>query len=292
MGKARPNTTGEKSLARTKPIRRAKIIVLGMVLLTIIGLPVFAGTKTYPLLVVNGNSMFPSLHNGDLVYYTSPQFGSIGNGSVIIFIQGNTGFSELDALLKPVLIHRVIGVETIAGAVYYRTQGDANDQPDPFLTPQSNVLGVPETVIPYAGMPVQYLLTPYGMVALIGLISLVYVSGVDTKFDEENDKKRLIAVFARHSLNGDISAAQFERLKLAVEYYDEMPIELLRDPAILSTVDWLRGGGLRKDWQEEDQVCPGCGLQGVSVIAGDKALFICPRCSEWGTGRSGVTSYR
>ena len=165
-------------------------------------------------------------------------------------------------------------------APVHRTQGDANDQPDPFLTPQSNVLGVPQTAIPYAGMPVQYLLTPYGMVACIGLVSLIYVSGVDTKFDEEKEKKRLIAVFARHSLNGDMSAAQFERLKLAIEYYEEMSMDLLRDPTILSTVDWLRRGGLGKDWNEEPQICHQCGQEAFSVTAGDKTLLVCPRCSE------------
>ena len=285
----RSDATGERSKNRTKLVKRAKIIGLGAVLFMIVGLPLFAGTTTYPLLVVSGSSMYPTFHNGDLVYYTSPQFGSIRNGTVIIFIQGDTGFSALDALLKPVLIHRVIGVETVAGKVYYKTQGDANDQPDPFLTPESNVLGVPQAVIPYAGMPVQYITTPYGMVACIGLISLIYVSGVDSKFDEENEKKRLIAAFARHSLNGDITPAQFERVKLAIEYYGEMNLDLLRDPTILSTVDWLKGGGLGRTWKEVPLTCPECGTEGFSITAGDKTLLVCPVCFETRSRRNLAT---
>ena len=270
----------EKSVVRRKLVRRARVIVAGMLLLTVVCLPLIAGTRAYPLIIVNGNSMYPSLHNGDLVYYTSPQFGAIHNGSVIIFIQGNTGFSALDALLKPVLIHRVVGIETIGGKVYYKTQGDANDQADPFLTPQSNVLGVPQMVIPYAGMPVQYLLTPYGMVACIGLISLIYVSSVDTKFDEENERRKLVAVFAGLSLNGSITAAQFERLKLAIEYFEDVPQEMLRDPTMISLVDWLKDGNLRSKWESDRVPCPQCGNPSVRIVSGNKFFLICPACSD------------
>ena len=164
---------------------------------------------------------------------------------------------------------------------YFQTKGDNNQAPDPFVTDAPNVLGVPAVVIPFAGFPIIFAKSPYGMVSITAMVSLWFFSGIDSKLEEDDEKKRFIAVFARHSLNGDISVAQFERLKLAVEYYDEMPIDLLRDPTILSTVDWLRGGGLRKGWKEESQICPACGSEGVSVISGDKTLFVCTKCSQW-----------
>jgi signal peptidase I len=224
--------------------------------------------------------MYPTLRNGDLVFFTAPS-GPIQNGTIIVFVQQRSGIPAFDSLMQQVLIHRVIstGYEP-NGVTDYQTKGDNNQAPDPFVTDAPNVLGVPTVVVPYAGFPVIFAKSPYGMVTITAMVSLWFFTGIDARLEEDEERKRFVAVFARHSLNGDISVAQFERLKLAVEYYDEMPIDLLRDPTILSTVDWLKGGGLRKGWKEETQVCPACGSDAVSVVAGDKTLLVCNRCSE------------
>jgi signal peptidase len=245
-----------------------------------VALPFIARTGTYPLAVVEGNSMYPNLQNGDLVFFTAPS-APIQNGSIIVFVQQRSGIPALDSLLQQVVIHRVISVgHEPNGVADYQTKGDNNQAPDPFVTDAPNVLGVPAVVIPLAGFPVIFLKSAYGMVTVTAMVSLWFFTGIDSKFEEDEEKKRFIAVFARHSLNGDISAAQFERLKLAVEFYDEMPIDLLRDPTILSTVDWLKGGGLGKDWKEKAQLCPACGSDAVSITAGDKTLLVCWRCDQ------------
>lgn len=224
--------------------------------------------------------MYPNLHNGDLVFFTAPP-SQVKNGSIIVFVQGGSGVSVFDSLLKPIVIHRVIGVgHEPNGVTYYQTQGDNNKAPDPFVTDSPSVLGVPAVVVPYAGVPLQFLKTPYGLVALSAFVSLYYVSGLDTKLGDEEEKKRLIAVFARHSLNGEISAGQFERLKLAVEYYDGMPVELLNDPTIISTIDWLREGGLAQLWSEKKSSCPDCNGEAFRIESGDKYFLICPTCNN------------
>jgi signal peptidase len=272
---------------------RRIVIALGVSLLAIaVVMPFVAGTGTYPLAVVEGNSMYPNLHNGDLVFFTAPP-QPIVNGTIIVFVQQRSGIPAFDSILQQVVIHRVTGTGLEPnGVTYYQTKGDNNQAPDPFVTDAPNVMGVPTVVIPYAGFPVIFAKSPYGMVTITAMVSLWFFTGIDSRLEDDEEKKRFIAVFARRSLNGEISVAQFERLKLAVEYYDEMPIELLRDPTILSTVDWLRGGGLRKGWKEENQVCPACGSEGVSVVSGDKALFVCPRCSEWKAQGGSAHSYR
>jgi signal peptidase I len=253
---------------------------VGLLVLAL-ALPFFAGTSTYPMAVVDGNSMYPTLHDGDLVFFTSPS-GPIQNGTVIVLVQQRSGVPAFDSVLQQVLIHRVVSVgQEPSGESYYQTKGDNNQAPDPFVTDASNVLGVPALVIPFAGFPFIFVKSPYGMVTITAMISLWFFAGIDSRLEEGEEKKKLVAVFARHTLNGDITAAQFERLKLAVEYYDEMAIDLLKDPTILSTVDWLKGRGLEKDWKEEPQRCPQCGSPAFSIIAGDKALLVCPNCSEW-----------
>jgi signal peptidase I len=259
-------------------------ILLGLslaLLVFLLGLPLIAGTKTYPLAIVQGNSMYPKLQNGELVFFTAPRT-PIQNGTIIVFVQGGTGVAALDAFLKPIVIHRVIEVgQEPTGMVDYQTKGDNNIAADPFVTDASSVLGVPALAIPYAGLPILFLQTPYGLIAAISLVCMYFLSGVDTKLEEEDERKRLIAVFARHSLNGRISQSQFERLRLSVDYFMETPIDLLTDPTIVSIVDWLKQGNLRAEWKEEEVPCPNCGMASFRIVSGSKFFLICPRCSDW-----------
>jgi signal peptidase len=277
--------------AKMFSVRRIALALGASLLVLAVAFPFVAKTSTYPMAAVEGNSMYPDLHNGDLVLFAAPS-GPIENGTIIVFVQQRSGVPAFDSILQQVIIHRVIatGLEP-NGVTYYQTKGDNNQAPDPFLTDAPNVLGVPTVVIPFAGFPVIFAKSPYGMVTITAMVSLWFFTGIDSRLEEDEEKKKFIAVFARHSLNGDIGVAQFERLKLAAEYYDEMPIDLLRDPTILSTVDWLRGGGLGRGWREVPQTCPQCGSEAFSIIAGDKTLLVCPRCSAWHPGRSEAPSF-
>ncbi|MGA2665219.1 MAG: signal peptidase I [Nitrososphaerales archaeon] len=260
--------------------RRILLVLGAALLLTLLALPFIAGTSTYPIAIVQGNSMYPKLQNGELVFFTAPR-GPIQNGTVIVFVQGGTGVGSLDSLLKPVVIHRVVSVgQEPSGVADYQTKGDNNLAADPFVTDASSVLGVPAVTIPYVGLPILFLQTPYGMVAAISLVCFFFLSSVDTKMEGEDEKKRLIAVFARYSLNGTISQSQFERLRLSVEFFDEMPIDLLQDPTIVSVIDWLREGSLETDWKEEQLPCPTCGAASFRIVSGSKFFLVCPRCSD------------
>jgi signal peptidase I len=253
-------------------------------------LPFVAKTSVYPVAVVDGNSMYPNLQNGALVFFSAPN-GPIQNGTVIVFVQARSGVPALDSFLEPVVIHRVIGTGVEPNGVpYYQTKGDNNQAPDPFYTDSPNVLGVPYLVIPYAGLPILFGKSPYGMVSIVAMFSLYFFSGIDSKFDEAAQRKRLIAVFARLSLNGEISPGQFERLKLAIEYHDDLDIGQLMDPTILSAVDWLKGGVLERDWKEGHDVCQRCGNRAVSLTCDDKILLMCPKCSERGYRGDNITS--
>jgi len=56
----------------------------------VIFLPLYARTGTYPIAIVDGNSMYPKLQNGDLAYYIATNTANIPNGTVIVFVQGDT----------------------------------------------------------------------------------------------------------------------------------------------------------------------------------------------------------
>src|SRR5438093_12651911 len=83
--------------------KRVLIVIAIMVPVVVLSsLPLIAKTSTYPVAVVS-RSMVPALHNGDLVFYTAPH-GPVKNGTIIVFIQVETGVAVLDSLLKPIVI--------------------------------------------------------------------------------------------------------------------------------------------------------------------------------------------
>lgn len=120
--------------------------------------------------VVNGRSMEPLLHTGDLVFMSKR--GSIEVGDIIVY-QDRTG---------KYIIHRVVAVYTYKGVKCYVTKGDNNPYPDTgypgicrkpvnvgggigYGIPEDKVVGV---VLGVKGNPIKI---PY-----LGALTLIYKS--------------------------------------------------------------------------------------------------------------------
>ncbi|BES81126.1 signal peptidase I [Pyrodictium abyssi] len=100
--------------------------------------------------VIQTTSMVPTLVPGDVVMITKVDPMSIDVGDVIAF---NLVAYEVDEQGRPIdmkgikiTVHRVIERKMINGRLYFRTQGDNNPVPDPWLVPASGVLGKAEKV--------------------------------------------------------------------------------------------------------------------------------------------------
>jgi signal peptidase I len=260
--------------------KTVEVLLLVIVVSVVIFLPLYARTGSYPLAIVDGNSMYPNLQNGDLVYYSATDTAYIPNGTVIVFVQGDTGMSLLDGLVRPVVIHRVVGeVIQSDGSVCYATKGDNNDVNDPFLTRSDHVLGFATLTIPKVGLLVLFLKSPQGLIATIGIISLAYLSVQDMRRKEEKKKDKLLGALAKKVLSGDLSNEQFEKLELTVKYSDDIESSDLEDPSVLALVDWLKNGGLDQNWKMKTVICAKC--SGIAIeIEGEKnnSLKICPKC--------------
>jgi signal peptidase I len=260
-----------------------ELIILAVVLTLVIGLPLAAGTGTYPLAIIDGNSMYPYYQNGDIVYYHSvADKNNIPNGTVIVFVQDNSGSSFFDGLVRPVVIHRVVGHITQGdGQICYSTRGDNNDVNDPFLTKASNILGVEGLYIPKLGLVILFIKSPQGLIAIIGVITLVYLSMYDLKRRKDKSKEKLLGSLAKKVLNGYLSNEQFKKLELAVKYSDEIEGAQLRDRSISALADWLKNGGLDEKWKMRMVTCPKCfniavGIEGT----GENSVAICPKCND------------
>lgn len=262
--------------------KRVEVFFLVVVFLIVIFLPLYARTESYPLAIVSGNSMYPTLQNGDLVFYKATNTQDIPNGTIIVFVQGGTSDPLLDGLVRPVLIHRVIGeVIQSDGTVCYQTKGDNNQANDPFLTKSDQVLGVAVLVIPKVGLLVLFLQSPQGLIATIGIISLAYLSMQDMTRKEEKKKDKFLGALAKKVLSGDLSKEQFEKFELAVKYFDDIERSDLEDPNALALADWLKNGGLDQNWKIKTVICPKC--SGIAIeLEGEKtnSLIICRQCQN------------
>jgi signal peptidase len=139
--------------------------VAGLVLLVVVVLPfviyavpqVVGADHSY---VVLSGSMEPTISAGDVIIVNSVAASQIEQGDVITY--GGE---------RPTT-HRVVGVTQQDGGPAFRTQGDANENPDPGVVPASEVKGKVMTlggalfVIPYVGYVIQFVNTSIGFTLL------------------------------------------------------------------------------------------------------------------------------
>jgi signal peptidase I len=236
-------------------------------------------TRTFPVVIVDGNSMTPVLTNGDMLLYHGINQRNVSNGTLIIYFSGQTGVATLDYMVRPIVVHRVVGVVTQSdGTVYYRTKGDNNQFDDPALVRYDQVLGAPVDDVPVVGTLILFVKSPQGLIFLIAAATFLYLNRYERFRVIDKRKKELLAIIARMALNGEMGMQQFDEFKLAVDFGEELPTRFLKNPVHASLADWIKNGGLSDDWKEQPAKCPQC-LQEATMIRGKKDyLLICPRC--------------
>ena len=241
--------------------------------------PLVMNTRTFPLVIVDGNSMTPVLRSGDLLLYRGVDQKTVSNGTLIIYFSGQTGIATLDYMVRPIVVHRIVAIVTQSdGTVYYRTKGDNNQDNDPALVRYDQVLGTPVDDVPVVGTLVLFVKSPQGLIFLIAAATFLYLNRYERFRVIDRRKKELLAITARMALNGEMGMQQFEEFKLAVDFGEELPTRFLRNPVHASLADWIKSGGLSDDWREQPAKCPQC-LQEATMIRGKKDyLLICPRC--------------
>jgi signal peptidase I len=261
---------------------KVEIAIFGAVVAMVVALPIYTGTSNYPIAIVQGNSMYPTLHNGDMEIFAKAPQGIIANGTVIVFVQSDTGVSALDSLIRPVVIHRIVGTVVQAGGqVYYRTQGDNNQYIDPQLVEASHVLGVPVQTVPYGGILLLFIESPEGLVAMIGMISLYYLGKYEVKMRDDEAKDSLLGELTKLVLDGEVSEELFRRLEPVVKYGGRLQLDGFNDDLVLSLLTWMKKGGLERGWKVASIECPVCQGRATSFVSSRDASFtVCQRCAS------------
>jgi len=132
--------------------------------------------------VVLTGSMEPSLPVGSIVF--TKKFPSYRQKDVVAFKTGNV-----------IVTHRIIDFETKNNIYYYKTQGDANNNPDSPMVSQDQILGRAFFLVPYLGKLALFLKTIPGFLLLIGFPAIIYIIleiiNIKKEMTKEIEKKLL-----------------------------------------------------------------------------------------------------
>jgi signal peptidase len=80
------------------------------------------------------------------------------------------------ALNQPATTHRIVGTQIIEGTTYFITKGDANEEPDPRLVREEEVLGRVLFSVPLVGYAVNFVQQPLGFILLIVVPATIIIS--------------------------------------------------------------------------------------------------------------------
>jgi signal peptidase len=157
------------------------IVIIATLFVWYVALPAAQGSMHF--LIVLSGSMQPEINPGDIVVSTHISPEKIKEGDIITFKDINNQ--------NNCITHRVINVITDdEGNLYFRTKGDANEEPDLNLVPSSLLIGKVNFIIPYLGYLPFFAKTPLGFFTLIILPGSLIILNEMYKIFLTTKKKR------------------------------------------------------------------------------------------------------
>ena len=135
------------------------------------------GQATY--VIVNGNSMEPDFHLGDLIIIRSEPYYSIGDE--VVYQNPDLGGS---------VFHRIINLELDR----YILKGDNNDWIDTYQPTQEEIIGKLWAHLPRFGKYIQYMRQPISMAIIVGLLGsflALSITGIKSKGRHRMKKKSI-----------------------------------------------------------------------------------------------------
>ena len=144
------------------------VLLLAMlVLVAVVTVPgLVGGDDAY---IVTSNSMQPTISSGDVVVTKEVSTDQIETGDVVTFHAG-------DDPDHGYVTHRVVETREENGQLYFKTKGDANENPDQGYVPASAAAGIQHLHIPYLGYLLLFARSTFGLVALVILPGVALVA--------------------------------------------------------------------------------------------------------------------
>jgi len=160
-------------------LRRNELVktaaVLGLVVLAeyavFFGLKYSFRTEYLPFHPVSTESMVPTLNVGDLIVVKGIDSKLVTVGEIIVF--HSPGNHDM------LIVHRVVGISSQGGKLYFETKGDNNPSRDSWYpypgVPEANLVGVVIGKITYIGYVILALKEPLCMAVIIILSALIII---------------------------------------------------------------------------------------------------------------------
>jgi len=124
-----------------------------------------------PFMAISSGSMSPVLNYGDLIFVRKELPERIVVGDIIAF---NVP-SPYDRAAASPTVHRVVDKWVEDGVVYFKTMGDSNQGEDPWAVPGDSVIGKCVWKVPYVGLVVLYLRSPYGLALIVSVLAAPFI---------------------------------------------------------------------------------------------------------------------
>lgn len=148
----------------------ALIILLLLVPFIVFAVPQVVGAEQS--FVVVSSSMQPTIPPGAAIIVNNVSARAIDVGDIITFRERTGG----DVVY---VTHRVVDIVERSGTVHFRTQGDANAQPDAGLVSPDELVGRVVFTIPYLGHVIALVQSTVGLILLVGVpITLLILSEI------------------------------------------------------------------------------------------------------------------
>jgi len=144
-------------------LKRIVSITAVAALIAVVGFAVLGWVNGVRFYAVESGSMAPAIHQGDLVIDGPTTVTTTYSVGDVITFHPTAGYTTT---------HRIVAV-AIAGI---STKGDANTTADVGQVAPSNIVGRVLAVVPFAGYMAAFFRQPAGIVALLLVITAVYVA--------------------------------------------------------------------------------------------------------------------
>lgn len=126
-------------------------------------------------LIVRSGSMQPTIDIGSIVVVRPNTENLISPKSIPLYNVGDIIAFRSEKNPKTLITHRVTGIETRENGIFYKTQGDANEDPDNWSVSQKNILGKSFFVLPAVGRLLTFAKSGFGLPSLIILPAILVI---------------------------------------------------------------------------------------------------------------------
>jgi signal peptidase I len=182
------------------------VLVLAIFIATIVVVPSVLGFDRY---VIEGGSMEPNIPKGSVVYSKPAKVAELKVGDIITYEPPPD--SNVDELVTHRIVSKTPRIDAAGNRkVVFRTQGDANPDPDPWrFTLTNDEAALEQAHIPYLGYVYAALAIPWVRFVLITVPALSIILFTilslwrETGREVEEEKKRRALASPQQSENAD-----------------------------------------------------------------------------------------